>query len=217
MDFLGRLDLDVLRWFQAQHAPWLNAGVINLTDLGHRYVVTVVALLAAAGFLARRQYRAALLMVAAALACWCLIEGIKRTVRRLRPPKEGLQHVEPSLLTRALGAVEKRPVGDLPPVTHAERTYSFPSGHALSSAAVYLTLALLAARRLRRRGARVLVIVAAALLVFAIGVSRLYLGAHYLTDVLAGWAAGVGCALVCVWVDERWEPRGAGAGPAAPA
>jgi undecaprenyl-diphosphatase len=206
MEFLERLDLDVLRWFQAQHTPWLNAVVINLTDLGHRYVITLVALLAAAAFLARRQYRAALLMVAAALACWGLIERVKHLVRRPRPPRELTQRVEPSLLTRALGAVEGRHVGDLPPVTHAERTYSFPSAHALSSAAVYLTLALLAARRLRRRGARVLVVAGAALLVLAIGLTRLYLGAHYLTDVLAGWAAGVGCALVCAWLDGRWGP-----------
>jgi undecaprenyl-diphosphatase len=48
------------------------------------------------------------------------------------------------------------------------------------------------------------VVVGTALLVFVIGVTRLYLGAHYLTDVLGGWAGGAGCALVCLYLDERW-------------
>jgi undecaprenyl-diphosphatase len=210
MDVLGGLDQGVLHWFQAQHTPWLDAVMVNLTDLGNRYVVTVVALLAAVCFLAVRQYRAALLMVVAAVACWALVEGIKNVVRRERPPKTEVRRVEePSLLSRVLGAAEQRPTGELPQPTHAERTYSFPSGHALSSGAVYLTLALLVARRLRRRGPRVLVVVGTALLVFVIGVTRLYLGAHYFTDVLAGWLGGLGVALICAWLDERWAPRAA--------
>jgi undecaprenyl-diphosphatase len=86
----------------------------------------------------------------------------------------------------------------------SEKSYSFPSGHTFSSAAVYLTVAFLAARRLRRRWLRILTVVGSVLLVLGIGVTRLYVGAHYLSDVVAGWAGGLGVALLCAWLDERW-------------
>src|SRR5690242_19910936 len=95
------LDQAVLHWFQARHTPWLNAVMINLTDLGHRYVVSVVALAAVGFFLARRRFRTALVVLLAALAAWGLVEGIKRAVQRPRPA--GVERVPPSLLTRALG------------------------------------------------------------------------------------------------------------------
>jgi membrane-associated phospholipid phosphatase len=72
----------------------------------------------------------------------------------------------------------------------SERTYSFPSGHALVSLAVYGSIALVLAKRLPTHGQRVALISGAALLILAIGVSRLYLGVHFLSDVLAGYAAG---------------------------
>jgi membrane-associated phospholipid phosphatase len=82
----------------------------------------------------------------------------------------------------------ERPVFADPLAT--ESTYSFPSGHALVSLAVYGALALLLAPRLTMPR-RVLLFGAAGLLVLAIGFSRLYLGVHYLTDVLAGYAIGI--------------------------
>jgi undecaprenyl-diphosphatase len=208
------LDQTVLHWFQARHTSWLNAVMINLTDLGHRYVVTVVALVAVVFFLAQRRFRTALVMLLAALVAWGLIEGIKRAVQRPRPA--GVERVPPSLLTRALALERQRlhPGEGLPEVSHAERTWSFPSGHALASAAAYGTLALVTARRLRRRWARRLVVGGTALLVLAIGITRLYLGAHYLTDVLAGWTLGVLCALALGWLDARWAA--ARAAPAVP-
>jgi undecaprenyl-diphosphatase len=199
MDFLEGLDLHVLRWFQAAHRPWLDPVVANLTDLGHRYVITAVALAGAAVFLARRQARPALLLVAAALACWVLVEGVKRTVQEPRPPRAEVRRVTPSELSEVL----RQP-------SWAEASYSFPSGHALGSASVYLTLALLVAHRLRRRRWRVLVVAGSVVLVLVIGVTRLYLGAHYLSDVVAGWAAGAGCALLCAGADAR---RAAPVGP----
>jgi undecaprenyl-diphosphatase len=204
------LDQSVLRWFQAQHTPGLDPVMVNLTDLGHRYIVTVVGLLAAVCFLLLRQSRAALLVLVATAASWGLVEGIKRAVQRPRPPKEEVRRVKPSLLSQVLAAKEAKegkPAEGLPQPTRAEASYSFPSGHALTTAAVYLTLALLVARRLRRRGPRIAVVVGSALLAFVIGVTRLYLGAHYLTDVVAGWGIGLGCALVCLWLDERWAQR----------
>jgi membrane-associated phospholipid phosphatase len=83
--------------------------------------------------------------------------------------------------------------------------YSFPSAHSATSVAVYATLAFLAARACCG-GRRVLVIAAGAVLVSAVGLSRVYLGAHYPTDVLAGWLTG-GVLVLASWlVASRLAP-----------
>ncbi len=87
-----------------------------------------------------------------------------------------------------LGFQRERPF--FPDPLSTESTYSFPSGHSLVSLAVFGSIALVLARRLRSRDVRVLFLGGAGLLVAAIGFSRLYLGVHFLTDVLAGFAAG---------------------------
>jgi membrane-associated phospholipid phosphatase len=85
-------------------------------------------------------------------------------------------------------------------------TYSFPSGHAAGSAAIYGALAYLAARRLV--GARrVAVVVAAPLLVGLVGFSRLYLGAHYLSDVLAGFSIGASWLFAWVLLSQIYGER----------
>jgi membrane-associated phospholipid phosphatase len=71
-----------------------------------------------------------------------------------------------------------------------ETSYSFPSGHAMESLVAYAMLAYFAVLALRTWEARVGVVCGAALLVVLIGFSRMYLGVHYLSDVLAGYAAG---------------------------
>jgi undecaprenyl-diphosphatase len=76
-------------------------------------------------------------------------------------------------------------------------TFSFPSGHALFGLCFYGALAAVFASRLRNAGLRIAIWIAAALLIFGIGLSRLYLGMHYPTDVLAGLLAG-GAWLSCV-------------------
>jgi undecaprenyl-diphosphatase len=207
MALLDALDRGVLDWFQAQRTPWLDVVVSNLTDLGHRYVLTLVTVVAAVCFLAARRPRPALLVVAVGLASILLVEGVKHTVQRPRP--EGAREAPPSLLSRPFGAVQD--IGERlegKPEGEKRHTFSFPSAHALGSAAIYGTLALVLAHRLRRRWLRGVVIAAAVVLVLAIGVCRLYLGVHYFTDVVAGWAGGLGLALVCGWLDETWAaPR----------
>jgi undecaprenyl-diphosphatase len=80
---------------------------------------------------------------------------------------------------------------------------SFPSGHALESTAAYGALALLAARRLRRRVASLALLAGAFIVVALIGVSRVYLGVHYFTDVVVGWGLGLALALTAWWIDRR--------------
>ena len=81
---------------------------------------------------------------------------------------------------------------------HLTEAYSssFPSGHAMNSALTYLTLAALLARTQKNRRVRVYLIAVAALLTLSIGFSRVYLGVHWPTDVIAGWCVGAAWALV---------------------
>jgi undecaprenyl-diphosphatase len=81
-------------------------------------------------------------------------------------------------------------------------TYSFPSGHASGSAAIYAILFYLLAKRFRRKG-KVLLALAYVALVGLIAFSRLYLEVHYLSDVLAGIALGIGWAAACLFIYER--------------
>lgn len=86
---------------------------------------------------------------------------------------------------------------------------SFPSGHALLSAAAYLSLAIVAARAMASRRARLYVVAVAAVLVVLVGLSRVVLGVHYPTDVVAGWIVGGLWALVCGLEARSLQRRGA--------
>lgn len=85
--------------------------------------------------------------------------------------------------------------------------YSFPSGHAMGSLIGYGMLAYLVAHSVRRRGIDLLVAACAGVLVLSIGFSRLYLGAHYLSDVLAGFAAGIVWLAANIIALEASAPR----------
>jgi membrane-associated phospholipid phosphatase len=77
-------------------------------------------------------------------------------------------------------------------------SWSFPSGHALNSVVSYGFLVVLLLERVHDTRKRVAVVLAAAVMIIAIGFSRLYLGVHYLSDVTGGWIAGAAWLLVCV-------------------
>ena len=100
-----------------------------------------------------------------------------------------------------------------------ERGYSFPSGHAALSMVGYGVAALLVARSGAPRGVKVAAAFAAGCLVALIGISRVYLGAHFPTDVLAGWLAGGAVVLILAWLSPASKARAgapAAADPAGP-
>jgi undecaprenyl-diphosphatase len=161
------------------HRPWLDPFLVAITTLGDRLVLAAVVLAAVVLLLVRRLRRVALLLAATALAAALLTEGVKALVQRPRP--------------------------DMPwRIIALPSSWSFPSGHALQSTAVYGTLALVVGRRLpaRRRAAAVFALGVALPLLIAF--SRVYLGVHYLSDVLAGLAGGLALVLLAGWADRRW-------------
>jgi undecaprenyl-diphosphatase len=121
-----------------------------------------------------------------------------------------------AIVSLLLKSAFARPRPDFVPHLSAVYTSSFPSGHSMLSAVVYLTLGSLVAAGLRTRKLKVYVMSVAILLSVFVGASRVYLGVHYPTDVLAGWLAGLVWALFCwliarrlQWLHKVETPKGA--------
>jgi undecaprenyl-diphosphatase len=113
------------------------------------------------------------------------------------------------ILSSILKHFYRRPRPEL--VAHLSSTYttSFPSGHSMLSATVYLTLGLLMASFVRQRRLKFYFVSIALGVTFLVGVSRVFMGVHYPTDVLAGWSAGLTWALLCAAVARYLQRRGA--------
>jgi undecaprenyl-diphosphatase len=142
-----------------------------VTRFGNVPVLFSITLLAALVLARKRQTNELQLLLLAVIGAQVLTIGLK------------------------LGFARERPFFPDPLAT--ETTYSFPSGHACVSLAVYGTLGFIAARHLPRARARIAVLAAAASLVLLIGFSRLYLGVHFLTDVVAGFSLGLAWVSLC--------------------
>lgn len=161
---------------------WLEEVGRDLTALGG---MTFLALLTAtvAGFLwLRGMYAAMGLVVIASLGGLLLSLGLKELFDRPRP--------------------------DLVPHLSHVLTSSFPSGHSMMSTTVFLTLGTLLGRFVDELALKAYFLGIAIGLSILVGASRVYLGVHYPTDVLAGWAAGLAWALVCWLVARQLQHRG---------
>ena len=178
------VDEAVLRWVGAHRgAPWLEGLLLEVTFLGTMTVVLTLAAVVGLFLTLARQRAAAALLLWATVGAVLLNNAVKLAFDRPRP----------QLFTWG---------------THAATT-SFPSGHAMSAAAVYGTIAFLAARLAHRRAVRLGVHLVAACLVLAICFSRIYLGVHYPSDVVAGALLGAAWAAFCAAVLEAaaWAAR----------
>jgi undecaprenyl-diphosphatase len=110
------------------------------------------------------------------------------------------------VLSMALKYGFDRPRPEAEHQLYATVTSSFPSGHAMNSAVVYLTLAVLLASLEKEKRFKAFFIVVALALTGLVGLSRVVLGVHYPTDVLAGWSAGLVWAMLC-WIAAQWLQR----------
>jgi undecaprenyl-diphosphatase len=112
------------------------------------------------------------------------------------------------ILSLILKHLYHRPRPDLVAHLSAAYTSSFPSGHSMLSAVVYLTLGTLLSQFVTKRRIKLYLITVAMTVTFLVGVSRVFMGVHYPTDVLAGWTAGLTWALVCWMVARDLQRRG---------
>jgi membrane protein DedA with SNARE-associated domain len=159
------LDGPVQRFFLAHREPWLTPVMRGLTDLGNAAVlIALILLIGLVWWWRRRTWRPLWLLAGAYLGAWALSETVKDLTRRARPPA-----------AQAIGHWTG---------------YAFPSGHTTKATAVYGMLAALLAAATPRWDRKVALWTAAALLAGLVGLSRLYLGAHWLTDVLGALALG---------------------------
>ncbi|MAT16292.1 MAG: phosphoesterase [Planctomyces sp.] len=112
------------------------------------------------------------------------------------------------LLSLGLKWIFQRPRPDVVPHLAIVDSTSFPSGHSMMSAVVFLTLGTLLAAALTRRRLRIFILANALFLTLVIGMSRVYLGVHYPTDVLAGWTAGLVWAIFCWLIARALQRKG---------
>lgn len=84
-----------------------------------------------------------------------------------------------------------------------EESYSFPSGHAMTNMALYAIIILLTMKRVKNKAIRNIIIILSVILILLIGISRVYLGVHYITDVFAGWCLGFLIAIIVYWVWKK--------------
>jgi undecaprenyl-diphosphatase len=164
------VDTSLLRFIALARRPWLNGVAMDLTALGSLVVVALFTIAFGALLLIKGDRAGATILVASSFAAALLTVVLKTLLERQRP------------------AVVQR----LVEVTGL----SYPSGHSLASAAVYLTASLVVARHVARWSERVGIIAFTAVIVTLIGASRVYLGVHYPSDVGGGILVGTAWALV---------------------
>ncbi len=173
------LDRDVLLLFRTVQdlgdpigPPWFEEIVRDLTAVGGIAVLTLATLAVAGFFLLGKKFASTIYLLSAVGG------GV--------------------LVSTAAKGLFDRPRPDLVPHASVIHTASFPSGHSMMAAVTYLTLGVLVARTLPQIQLKVYVLTLAVIVALLVGISRVYLGVHWPTDVLAGWLAGVVWATICM-------------------
>lgn len=182
-------DTEILLFFREAGRPddpigplWLEEAVRDVTGLGSMIVLVLVTAVAIFYLLLVGRWRSALLVLVAVGGGQILSSLLKLGIDRPRP--------------------------DLVPHLAEVQTLSFPSGHAMMAAVTYLTLGTMLAGIVPGRATKIYVLGVAVLVTLMVGVSRLYLGVHWPSDVLAGWCAGFAWAMLCWLVARRLLRRG---------
>lgn len=173
------LDQAVVMSVTGHRTDLLNNLAVNLTALGSAPVVTLIALCVALYAFAAGRQRIVLALL------WTPLSFLLDDVLKLL-----FQHPRP---TEAIIAIPD--------------SYSFPSGHAVAASALYITLALIAARSEQRRRPRRIIVVTGVSIAVLVAWSRVYLGVHYLTDVIGGLLLGGAGAIAAAGVLNRTASR----------
>lgn len=150
---------------------WFEEGIRDFSALGGIAVLTALSLVVVGFLLLQNKKKLALFMVASVSGGLLLSTALKHGFNRPRP--------------------------DLVPHETYVMSASFPSGHSMLSAVVFLTLGGLLARHTKVLRLKSYILILSILATFIVGCSRVYLGVHWPTDVLAGWTAGSSWSLLC--------------------
>lgn len=179
---LAAADPDVAQWVVVRRNGTLTTLASAVSDLGSTLAMTIVVIVTCGVLLYWRDQLGAVLVATAGIGAGVIVTIGKRVIGRERPPVADRLAVESSL--------------------------SYPSGHSAGSFAVIGIVAIVLIPLLSRTAARIAAGVLAALFVFSVGLSRVYLGMHWLTDVLAGWSVAALWLLLCVCAFSSigWRP-----------
>src|SRR5712691_432094 len=158
---------------------WVENSLFDLTAIGGPTVLGLVVVAVVGFLLLQARYRTAIVVLATAASGEIVNLALKNLFMRPRP--------------------------DVVPYLRDVTSTSFPSGHAMESAIIYLTLGAMLMRLAERRATKLYCIGMAMFLTFIVGVSRVYLGVHYPTDVVAGWMFGFLWASLCWMASQRFE------------
>ena len=182
------LDNKILLLFRDSEEPSLPLGkerlyyiIRDITSLGSSTLLTLITLFVVLYLALKKEIRSIIFVLSAAIGGGVLVQILKFLFARPRP------EIVPQLVS--------------------EVTMSFPSGHSAMSAVVYLSLAVLISRIEPSRKTRVFLITSALIISFIVGLSRIYLGVHYPSDVLAGWMIGLFWALLCWFIASIIEKK----------
>ena len=167
---VGAVDRGILLQVAKFRNPWLTKAAVDVSALGSTAIVISLVGIALLVLLAIRDRRGALQLLMASAGAGILTFITKTMIERVRP-------VEVDQLVIVSG-------------------FSYPSGHSVSTSALYLTLAIIGCRYVQRTRARATMILAAFVVSVLVAASRVYLGVHYATDVLSGLSLGVAWALL---------------------
>jgi undecaprenyl-diphosphatase len=160
--------------------PWVEYSMLDLTSLGSPTVLGLFVC-AVTGFLLLQGLRRSALVVVATSASGEIVNAVM---------KHYFMRARPTIVPHLRDAFSP----------------SFPSGHAMESAIIYLTLGTMLMRIAERRVTKMYCLVVATLLTLLVGISRVILGVHYPTDVIGGWIIGFMWASLCWLAAQRFEP-----------
>jgi undecaprenyl-diphosphatase len=160
---------------------WITGVLMDLTSLGGPTVITLVVLAVVGFLLLQTRYWTAFFIF--------------------------MTSVSGELVSYAMKSAFARPRPTVVPHLREAFSSSFPSGHAMQSAIIYLTLGAVLMRITESRVTKIYCLTVAMLLTFLVGLSRVWLGVHYPTDVLAGWIVGLFWASVCWLIAQHYDVR----------
>ncbi len=162
-------DEDILRWVETLRTPFMNSMMLDITALGGLALTLVLGMLTVAVFLLSSDPAAAIHLTITAFGGFYISMWTKAIISRPRP-------------------------NIIPQLIHASG-FSYPSGHSITSSAIYLTMAILACRHFKSIRNRSILLGLAGIMIALISFSRIYLGVHYPSDTMSGALIGIAWAL----------------------